>query len=409
MSSDLKVAIVHDYLHEFGGAERVLLALSEIWPKAPIYTAFYTKGSAAWKRFSNKDIRVSWFHYLPFASKLASPLRFLAPFVWKYFNPVKLDSGLTKYDVVVTSANWYITKGVVKGPKAIEVCYCHTPPRYLYGYKTSINWQKYWPVRVYGLIVGHFLRLYDFQAAQKVDFFVANSKNVARRIEKFYRRKAKVIYPPVEIKEIDDSALRLSGNSHISRSAQGDKRALKSLAHLSRKSGYYLVVSRVVGGKGLELAVEAASKLQVSLKVVGKPAGWGSTGKHLKKIAGEKVEFVGEVTDSELYELYAGAKAFLATAEDEDFGITPVEAMAAGTPVIAYNGGGYRESMVPGKTGVFFKDYDVQGLVEAIKEFEAKSTEYKDMEIKEHARKFSKERFKKEMKEFVTEALYSRG
>ena len=122
----MRVALVHDYIHEFGGAERVLLALSEIWPEAPIYTAFYTKGSSAWERFEGKDIRVSWFHYLPFTDKLASPLRFLAPLIWSQFN-------LSKYDVVISSANWYIAKGMKRGDKTIEICYCHTPPRWLYG------------------------------------------------------------------------------------------------------------------------------------------------------------------------------------------------------------------------------------------------------------------------------------
>ena len=194
MRDTLRVALVHDYLHEFGGAERVLLALSEIWQEAPIYTAYYLRNSSAWERFRDKDIRVSWFHWIPFASRLASPLRFLSPLVWRQFN-------YSNYDVVISSANWYITKGFRRGPNTVEVCYCHTPPRYLYGYQTSVEWRRYWPVRVYGMIVGHFLRMYDFRAAQRVDFFVANSKNVAKRIEKFYRKEATVIYPPVEIQK----------------------------------------------------------------------------------------------------------------------------------------------------------------------------------------------------------------
>src|SRR5262245_41654009 len=141
----MKVALVHDQINEFGGAERVLEALSEIYPDAPIYTAFYRKGSPAWMRFKHKKIIASWVQTIPFfATKLHSPLRFLAPLIWNSFD-------FSKYDVVITSASWYITKGIEK-KKGIEICYCHTPPRWLYGYKTSVEFQKYWPVKIYAVI-----------------------------------------------------------------------------------------------------------------------------------------------------------------------------------------------------------------------------------------------------------------
>jgi glycosyltransferase involved in cell wall biosynthesis len=379
----MKVALVHDYLAEFGGAERVLLALSEIWPMAPIFTAFYDSGSSAWKRFSDRDIRTSWFHAIPQHSRLASPLRFLTPLIWRHFD-------FSKYDVVVSSANWYITKGLRKGPKTVEICYCHTPPRYLYGYPTSMEWRRYWPVRVYGEFVGHFLRMVDFQAAQRVDFFVANSHNVRRRIKKFYRRNATVIYPPVEVRH--PRKVYLSGEQ---RSADSHKR------------NYYLVVSRIVGGKGLELAVEAANRLRVPLKVVGRAAGWGSAIRRLKDSAGEKVEFLGEVSDERLSRLYAQAHAFLATARDEDFGITPVEAMAHGTPVVAFKGGGYLETVIEGKTGVFFDEYTVESLVQAIQKLESQGLRRKSSEIQRQAQKFSKERFQKQMLTLVQRSLDS--
>ena len=205
----MKVALVHDFLNEFGGAERVLEALAEVFPKAPIYTAFYKEGSPAYKRFvdtksfsSNKRFKgrkiiTSWTQNVPFfASRLHSPLRFLAPLIWNSFD-------FSKYDLVITSSSWYVTKGVVKRKttnderKTIEICYCHTPPRYLYGYPTSVNWQKYSPVRVYALLVNHFMRVYDFEAAQRVDYFIANSREVAARIKKFYRRDSKIISPPI--------------------------------------------------------------------------------------------------------------------------------------------------------------------------------------------------------------------
>jgi len=336
----MKVALVHDYLSEFGGAERVLLALSEIWPEAPIYTAFYRKHSPAWEYFKDKKIITSWAQKIPFfSSKLYSPLRFLAPKIWSSFD-------FSKYDLVISSSSWYITKGFN------EICYCHTPPRWLYGYRTSIDWQKYWPVRVYGNIIGHFMRLYDFRQAQKVKYFIANSEEVKQRIWKFYRRESIVIYPPVELEQCHS-------------------------ATVSQKSDYYLIVSRPVGGKGIELGLAAAKKYGFKLKVVGG----------------------GAVTDGELVKLYSQAKAFLALSRDEDFGITPVEAMACGCPVIAYNGGGYKETVIHGKTGVLFNDYSAAGLWQAIKKLEA--IKIKSSDCFAQAKKFSKARFKREIKEFV--------
>jgi glycosyltransferase involved in cell wall biosynthesis len=378
----MKVALVHDYIKEYGGAERVLEALCEAYPDAPIYTAFYKKDSAAWDRFKKKKIIPSWVQYIPFfATKLHSPLRFLAPMIWGSFD-------FSKYDVVITSASWYVTKGVTKkglgtrehglGKRPIEICYCHTPPRWLYGYKTSVEWQRFWPIKVYGMIVGHFMRIYDFNAAQRVDYFISNSKEVEARIKKFYRRDSVVIYPPVSL----ESRIK---NQEL------------------RERDYYFIVARIVGGKGLELAVEAANKAGIKLKIAGAPAGYYTGHEQLQKDAKDTIEFLGRVTDSELVELYSGAKAFLALATDEDFGITPVEAMMCGTPVIAYYGGGYKETVIDGKTGIFFHESTVSSLVSAIKKFEKMKFDPKD--CKKQAEKFSKERFIKEIKAFVSSKM----
>ena len=348
----MKIALVHDYLSEFGGAERVLLALSEIWPEAPIYTAFYRKNSPAWQRFKDKKIVASWAQKIPFfSSKLYSPLRFLAPQIWGSFD-------FSQYDLVVSSSSWYITKGIHPN----EICYCHTPPRWLYGYATSMNWQKHWPVRVYGNIIGHFMRLYDFRQAQKVKHFIANSEEVGRRIEKFYRRDSVVIYPPIDLPK---------------------PQKLKRL-------DYYLIVSRPVGGKGIELGLAAAKKYGFKLKIVGG----------------------GGVSDEELVKLYSQAKAFLALSRDEDFGITPVEAMACGCPVIAYNGGGYKETVVSlstssgrSATGILFDDYSVEGLGKAIKKFDDLNYRTMQKNCLAQAKKFSKERFKKEMRQLITKRV----
>ncbi len=366
----MKIALVHDQINEYGGAERVLETLSEMYPDAPIYTAFYKKDSLAWKRFKHKKIIASWAHYLPFFStKLHSPLRFLAPWIWGSFD-------FSEYDVVIGSASWYVTKGFQKGSNTKEICYCHTPPRWLYGYRTSVEWQRFWPIKFYGTVVGHFMRMYDFAASQKVDYFIANSEEVKERIKKFYRRDAAVIYPPVSLPKIPQV----------------------------KRGDYYFIVSRIVGGKGLDLAVEAASKLGIKLKIAGAPAGYYTEHKKLAGMAKNTVEFLGPVTDDELVALYAGAKAFFALSADEDFGITPVEAMLCGTPVIAYNGGGYKETVIDGKTGVLFHQLNVESLIGAIKKFEAlRQAQGKQMaeDCKRQAEKFSKERFIKEIRAFV--------
>jgi glycosyltransferase involved in cell wall biosynthesis len=389
----MKVALVHDYIKEYGGAERVLEALTEIFPNAPIYTAFYDNKGTAYEHFRNKQIIPSWAHSVPFfASKLHSPLRFLAPFIWESFD-------FSQYDVVISSASWYITKGFRKRfakSHFIEICYCHTPPRWLYGYTTSVNFQKYALVRAYAAIVGHFMRLYDFKAAQKVDYFIANSQEVAGRIKKFYRRDSTVIYPPVSLFWGPAASL-----PPASAPSTGSVRAVGSPSSgVTPSKNYYLIVSRITGAKGLEMAIEAAKKTGFKLKIAGSASGYYSLPENKDK----NIEFLGQVTDYELTELYKGAKAFLALAKDEDFGITPVEAMLAGTPVIAFNGGGYKETVLHKKTGLLFDDYSVGGLVKAIKEFESLRLDPKDCIIQ--SQKFSKDRFEREIREFVSK-MYS--
>src|SRR3989337_1291815 len=320
----MKVALLHDYLKEYGGAERVLKVLCEIYPEAPIYTAFSVRGSTVEKEFRGKEIHESWLAPLLKIGKLYSPLRFLTPLVWRSMD-------LSKFDLVITSCSWYITRGFKVGPRTKVVAYCHTPPRWLYGYETSVGFTKYWPVKVYSAIVGHFMRMYDFTTAQKVDYWIANSKNVQDRIKKFYRRDSVVIYPPVDVEKI----IKVTSNK---------KQVTRN------KNKYFLMVSRLVGAKGLEEAAKSfRNQSKYKLKIVGEAHGFSEVEKRLKRLSGGNVELLGRVSDEELYELYAKAKGFIALAREEDFGITPVEAMAAGTPVIAFNGRGFRGSGVAGE------------------------------------------------------------
>jgi len=367
----MKVALVHDYLNEFGGAERVLLALSEIYPDAPIYTAYCTKDSPAYEHFKNKKIIQSWFAYLPFSQKIISPFRFLIPLIWSSFD-------FSKYDVVITSASWAVTKGIKKGDHTKEICYLHTPPRYLYGYDTSRDWKSLWfsgLVKIYAAVVNHFMRMYDWNAAQRVDYFVANSENVGKRIDKFYRRDYEVIHPPVDTAKF--------GNPKI-----------------KPESGeYYLTGGRFTAAKNFDLIIQAFNKSGKKLKIYGT----GIQGDYLKSLATKNIEFVGRVSDEELVALYKGAKAFIAAQKDEDFGITIVEAAAAGCPSIAYQAEGYLETIKENKTGVFFDKLTTDSLNKAINISE--KIKWNRKEIQKHAEKFSEERFKTEIKEFAIDRV----
>ena len=367
----MKVALVHDYLVQFGGAERVLQVLAEMFPAAPIYTAFYKQGSTAYQAFSHREIRPSFTQRIPFfVDYLHSPLRFLAPLIWESFN-------FDEYDLVISSASWYITKGILTRPETTHICYCHTPPRYLYGYTTSLEWQKNWFVRQYARVVNKFMRQYDYVSAQRVDYFVANSQEVQARIKKFYGRDSVVVYPPVDL-----------GSGTVSRRHSD--------------SAYFLTGGRLVGAKHFDLIIDAANTLQVPLKIYGE----GPLKESLMAKAGQNVEFVGHVDENQLAQFYAGAKAFVALAEDEDFGITPVEAMSVGTPVIAFKGGGYVETMIDGKTGVFVEDLKRESLVAAMKRIEMLAVDPKF--IQKHAQQFSKEAFIAGMNRAIAQAMEKR-
>jgi len=363
----MKIALVHDYLRDYGGAERVLRVLSDMYPKAPIYTSFFVPGSVAYNSFSGRLVIESKFAPLIKYFNLYSPLRFLLPLIWKSID-------LSDYDLVITSSSNYIARGFKVGNNTKVICYCHTPPRFLYGYKTG-DLQKIWPVKIYALFISHFIRIFDWKSAQKINYWIANSKNVAERIQKFYKKDSIVIYPPINVEEIIEATTK------------------------TEKDNYFLIVSRLVGTKGLVEAIEASAKLGFSLKIVGVSTGILDISERLKKLAQGKVEFLGRVEDEKLWKLYAGAKGFIALARDEDFGMTVVEAQAAGTPVIAFNGGGFKESVVNGKTGILIENTDMGTIKNAIEKFN--KTKWNKKEIQQNALKFGKVRFEKEITQYV--------
>lgn len=362
----MRIALVHDYIKEFGGAERVLRQLANMYPEAPIYTSFVKRNSACAKEFGDRKIIESKFGWLLKYFNLYSPLRFLAPLVWWSID-------LRDYDLVITSCSSYFARGFRVSKDAKVIAYCHTPPRFLYGYETSINLQRFWIVRIYAVIVNHLLRIFDLWSSQRVNFWIANSENVRKRIWKFYRKEAVVVYPPVGVESI------ISKTKNV------------------KKEDYFLIVSRLVGAKGIVETALAAKKLGFKLKIVGESVGFSNVKSQLLKI--KEVELLGRVDDRQLWKLYARARGFIALAREEDFGITPVEAMASGTPVIAFDGGGFRETVVDGETGILVKNTEEKTLEVAIKMI--LSTNWKKSLLQKRALIFSEKRFVSEMKRVI--------
>jgi glycosyltransferase involved in cell wall biosynthesis len=359
-----KVAIVHDWLVSPGGAEKVVYQLHQMWPEAPIYTAAFDPEK--FPEYSGTNVRPTWLDLIPLAKKkhqLFSIPRALAFMM--------LD--LSDYDIVISSCSAE-SKYVRTGPHTLHLCYCHTPIRY---YWSDYDWYLQHPPfgalngvakAVLPKIIGA-LRKLDYSRAQKVDIFLANSRFVQDRIQTYYNRPSQVIYPPVAVSRFPVSEQR------------GD---------------YYLIVGRQVAYKRLDLAVDAFNELGLPLKV----AGEGEEIKVQKPRAKANIEFLGRVGDDQLPGLYGGAKGFVFPAV-EDFGIVPVEAMANGTPVIAYAEGGVLESVVEGTTGTFFHEKSAASLIEAIKRFE--SMTFDPHAIRAQAEKFSEEAFDNAIRGYVAQ------
>lgn len=372
MSKQARVAIVHDYLNQYGGAERVVEALHEIWPEAPIYTSVYDQKllSSLGFKVNPKNVITSFMQKLPLRKALPRYyFTLIYPFAFQSFD-------FSDFDVVISSSS-YAAKYIKKPQGAIHIGYCHTPPRFLWGYdqETNVSAMNLFE-RLAASIWHGYLKNLDFKYAQKVDYFIANSKTVQERVKKNYGRESEVIYPPVDIKRFSFA------RSHLA----------------SALGRYYLVVSRMGEYKRVNIVVEAFNQLGLPLKVVGT----GPQFENLKKVAKSNVELLGRLTDQKITELYLGCQAFIFPTE-EDFGITPVEAMAAGKSVLAYRAGGVVESLLPGVTGEFFSPQTPSALIGAVKKF--RSERYDPKKIKTQAKRFSKEVFKERMKEFVSNII----
>jgi glycosyltransferase involved in cell wall biosynthesis len=320
----MKVAITYDWLNSFGGGERVLLELHRLFPEAPVYTTVHDPRRLA-AGLRDMDVRTSFLQHIPFARRHHRPFLPLMPMAFERFD-------MRGYDLVLTT-NSACAKGVITGPETVNFCYCFTPCRYVWDlyheYTASLR------SRILFAPIAHWLRVWDRVAADRVDHFAAISGEVAARIRKHYRREAEVIFPPVDVERI--------------RPSEEDPEDL------------YLVVSRLVPYKRIDLAIQAANRLRCRLIIVGD----GPDLRRLQGLAGPTVEFKGWLPDEEVAKLYRRCKAFLFPGY-EDFGIAPVEAQAAGRPVIAYARGGATETVIDGETGVLFGEQSVDALVEAM-------------------------------------------
>ncbi len=333
MREAMRVALVHEWLTSIAGSERVLLTLHDMYPEAPIYTSVFAPEQ--FPQLKDGDVRPSFMQRIPWARTRHQAFPYLRTVAFERFD-------LNEYDVVITSGHAE-SKGVITRPETLHICYCYTPIRYYWsGYQHYLANPRYGAlnplVRAVMPYMTNYLRVWDRCAADRVDLFVAISEHVARRIWKYYRRDAEVIYPPVN-------------TSWLSISPTVDD--------------YFLLAGRLIPYKRADIVVEAFNRLGLPLKV----AGTGSEFDALRAAAGPNIEFLGRVSDAELAELYSRCQA-LVFPQEEDFGIVPLEAMAAGRPVIAYRAGGALETVVEGETGVFFDRQDAESLMEAVKAFD---------------------------------------
>lgn len=368
----MRIALVHDQLQEFGGAERVLVALHNLFPEADVYTSFYNPRSLGnhAEKFKGWKIKTTWAAKIPFLSKFYSPLRFITPLLWETLN-------FSKYDLVISSSGSYMCKGVITKKPTQHISYIHHPPRYLYGYETGTlnELRKYLVFKIYVGIVNHFLRIWDFTSSQRPDYIIVNSEETRNRVEKFYRRDSTVIYPPVSIPS-------------------------QAVSHELSKNSYYLTISRLQFAKHIDVLIKAANKKKFPLKVVGT----GRDESYLRSIAGPTVEILGSVPDEKLTELYKNAKAFLFASRDEEFGIAPIEAMGRGIPVIALRSGGLIETIQEGKNGFLFNDLSEDSVIakiEKLDQLSKKEYELLRLNARKSAQLYSEKVFDKKILEFV--------
>ncbi|MBI2588472.1 glycosyltransferase [Candidatus Berkelbacteria bacterium] len=353
------MALVHDLLTSLGGAERVLDAFLEIFPQAVIFTLLYDEKKTG-GRYKNRQIITSFLQkYRLITGKRDYLLRPFYPAAVEAFD-------FSDFDLIIADGNAF-SKGIIRCPESKFIYYCHSPMGYLWHWKDEYQKEHPQGGRLTSLIF-HYLRMWDQLSGQRPDLILANSENVKQRIKKYYQRKAKVLYPPVETEKFQISP---------------------------KKAGYFLLVSRLSAYKKVNLTIKAFSQLKLPLLIVGT----GQEAARLKKLARpyRNIEFKGYVLDSELKNIYSQARAFIFPAE-EDFGLAVVEAMSSGTPVIALDKGGSKETVVDGVNGLLFTEQTAASLVSAVKRFLEIEKKFNPEKIRQTALRFDKNIFIKKFR-----------
>lgn len=358
----MRVAIVHDYLNQYGGAERVLEALHALFPEAPVYTSIYDADKMP-AHYRTWDIRTSWMQGLPGWKRLFRHYMPLYPSAFESF-----DFG--EYDLILSSSSAF-AKGIIPPPHATHICYCHTPMRFAWRTEAYVEREHISaPQRGVLSILLTYVRLWDVLSARRVDTFVANSREVAARIQRYYGRDSVVIPPPVEMCPYEPRT----------------------------PEDFYLAGGRLIPYKRLDLVVRAFTALKLPLVIFGE----GRDRENLEAIAGPNVTFAGHVSEEQRRDLFARCRAFIFPGE-EDFGITPLEAMSAGRPVIAYAAGGALDTVIPEVTGRFFHQPTSAALAAAVGA--SRSDTYDPLRIRKHAEGFSYDVFFQRMRDLIAEVM----
>lgn len=355
-----KIALAHDHLFQIGGAEKVLVALAGLYSDAPIYTLINDRKITA-NILDQKRIITSYLQKIPGINKFFKYFLVLMPQAWE-----KTD--LCKYDIVISSSSGFV-KGVKTSHNGQHICYCHTPTRYLWDDKEEYigNLPEGKLIKIFLPKILDKMQTWDYNKSQNVNYFIANSDFIAKKIKKHYQKDSVVIHPPIKFSDF-----------YIADEIED----------------YYLIVSRLRPYKKVDVAVKAFNNLKLPLKIIGN----GSELRKLKKMAHSNIEFLGEVSDQERNDYLSRCKAFIYP-QIEDFGISALEAMASGRPVIAYGAGGALETVVDGKTGVFFEEQTWESLAHKILRFD--DSRFDPQLIREHAKQFDEDIFKKKIINFI--------
>ncbi len=372
-NSGLRVAVVHDWLTAYAGSERVVEQIMAVFPTADLFALVDFLPEREREFLCRRPVNTSFLQQLPIGRKLFRKLLWLLPLAVESFD-------LTPYDVIISSSH-AVAKGVITGPDQLHICYCHSPIRYAWDLQHEYLREAGLSRGLSGLyarLTLHYMRIWDLRTANGVDRFIANSHFIARRIQKTYRREAAVIHPPIDIQHFQLQ---------------------------TRKENFYITVSRLVPYKRVDLIAAAFAQMpNRKLLVIGD----GPNLKLWRQQAAPNVEFLGYQSDETVRTMMGRAKAFVFAAE-EDFGITVVEAQASGTPVVCFARGGALESVVAGRTGVFFKHQTAESIRQAVETFERTQNTFDPSQIRAHAAAFSAERFRLQFQEFVLGEAQKRG